>query len=126
LKPFKVTTSLEQASPNKKKSDWKLAFLLTLPVIFFILAYYLKAGERIAPGFLQYDNITYIAYAKQYSDADGFSLFYSNPFNESKIIQTYISDPISFFVFIDWNTSQVISFVSHCFLHYFLKLLSNL
>ncbi|TMI89672.1 MAG: hypothetical protein E6H08_16145 [Bacteroidetes bacterium] len=46
--------------------------------------YYLKAGERIAPGFLQYDNITYIAYAKQYSDADSSSLFYSNPFNDSK------------------------------------------
>ena len=103
MKPFKVTTSLEQAFPNKKISDWKLAFLLTLPIIFFVLAYYLKAGERIAPGFLQYDNITYMAYAKQYSDADGFSLFYSNPFNESKNYPNiYFQIQNFLFLFLHW------------------------
>lgn len=103
MKPFKVTTSLEQAFPNKKTSDWKLAFLLTLPIIFFVLAYYLKTGERIAPGFLQYDNVTYIAYAKQYSDADGFSLFYSNPFNESKNYPNiYFQIQNFLFLFLHW------------------------
>ena len=48
------------------------------------MAYYLKAGNSlIAPGFLQYDNISYIAYARQYLDSDDFSFLYSNPFNDS-------------------------------------------
>ncbi|MBI1344040.1 MAG: hypothetical protein GC171_14020 [Terrimonas sp.] len=65
-------------------NDSLLAFLLTLPVFLFVLLYYLKSGNGlIAPGFLQYDNISYIAYARQYPDSGFQHLLYSNPFNDS-------------------------------------------
>src|SRR5687767_3190655 len=67
-----------------KRNNWLFAFLLTSPVCLFIIIYFLKYHTTlISPGFLQYDNITYLAYARQYLDADNFSIFYSNPFNES-------------------------------------------
>lgn len=64
-------------------NPWLFAFLLMTPVIIFIIGYFLKAGDLLAPGFLQNDNPLYISYANQYLDADKVSLFYSNPFNES-------------------------------------------
>jgi hypothetical protein len=101
LKSVTIQTSLRQILTNKKISNWKLALLLTLPVLYFVIAYYLKAGDHMAPGFLQYDNFTYIAYAKQYQDADHFSLFYSNPFNDSGNYSKIYFQPQNFiFVFL--------------------------
>ena len=70
--------------PTKKKiNPWLFSLFLTIPVIIIFSIYFLKAGQRTAPGFFQADNPLYVSYARQYLDAGKFSLLYSNPFNES-------------------------------------------
>lgn len=60
------------------------ALLLSIPMLLFFTGYVFNHSSDIQPtGFIQYDNVSYIAYAKQYIDADTFHLQYSNPFNES-------------------------------------------
>ena len=66
---------------NNQKNNWITAIGLCLPIAVFFVAYLLNHSARLTPtGFIQYDNVAYIAYAKQYLDAGSFSLFYSNPF----------------------------------------------
>lgn len=68
----------------KNKSDWLFACTLALPMILFFIGYLFNHDGSIHPtGFIQYDNVSYIAYAKQYLDADLFRITYNNPFNDS-------------------------------------------
>ena len=81
---------------SRKKKDWLLALALTAPMIIFFVCYLFYHPEDYSPtGFIQYDNAGYVAYARQYTDADQFNIFYSNPFNDSAgypsiYIQTHI------------------------------------
>jgi hypothetical protein len=69
---------------NKPKQNWLFALALTVPMILFYVAFYLNhSSSLISTGFIAYDNVSYVANAKQYLDADKFSLFYSNPLNDS-------------------------------------------
>ena len=70
---------------KQKRRNWLFALVLTTPMIIFFAAYLFNHAESIKPtGFIQYDNISYIAYAKQYLDTDRPELFYTNPFNDSE------------------------------------------
>lgn len=69
---------------NKPKQNWLLALVLTTPMIVLYLAFYLNHSSSLSPtGFIGLDNVSYVANAKQYLDAGHFSLFYSNPLNDS-------------------------------------------
>ena len=69
---------------NRSVNDWLLALMLTSPMLVFYAGYYLNHEPSLIPsGFIQDDNVTYVAYAKQYLDDDKFNPFYSNPFNDS-------------------------------------------
>ncbi|WP_276500639.1 hypothetical protein [Terrimonas pollutisoli] len=69
---------------NQKGKNWLFALMLTLPMCFFFIAYLLNHDTSLHPtGFIQHDNISYIAYAKQYLDTDKTSILYSNPFNDA-------------------------------------------
>jgi hypothetical protein len=69
---------------TKPKQNWMFALVLTVPMIIFYAGYYLNhSSSLIATGFVAYDNVSYVANAKQYLDTDKFSLFYSNPLNDS-------------------------------------------
>jgi hypothetical protein len=69
--------------PSNKR-NWLLAIGLSLPMVAFFVCHYLNhSGDLTATGFIQYDNVSYMAYARQYLDADHFSLFYSNPLSDS-------------------------------------------
>jgi hypothetical protein len=58
--------------------------LLFIPIVVFYCAYWFNYNPDLVPtGFIQYDNVGYAAYAKQYLDEPSKSLFYSNPFNDS-------------------------------------------
>lgn len=73
---------MSAASPMRK--NFLFAFALTAPMILFYLGYFFNHSKQLHPtGFIQYDNVAYVAYGKQYNDADTFHLQYSNPFNES-------------------------------------------
>ena len=61
-----------------------LAFALTIPMMVFYIGYLFNHNPELIPtGFIQYDNVSYVAYGKQYVDADTFHFQYSNPFNDS-------------------------------------------
>jgi hypothetical protein len=65
---------------NKKKI--LLSFVLSIPLIFFILQQYFRHSAALTPtGFTVDENVLYMSYAHQYLDQDHFSLFYSNPFD---------------------------------------------
>ncbi len=67
-----------------KSRNWLFALLLTAPMIVFFLGYLFNYTKDLEPtGFIQHDNVSYVAYAKQYLDSDKNSFFYSNPFNDS-------------------------------------------
>jgi hypothetical protein len=69
---------------SKTRKDWLLAFLLTLPMLFFYARHYINHVDSIsATGFIDYDNVSYVAYAKEYLDQDDFHLMYSNPLDDS-------------------------------------------
>ncbi|MFL5741799.1 MAG: hypothetical protein ACJ75B_16370 [Flavisolibacter sp.] len=69
------------------KNKWLFAFLLASPIAVFLLAYLLNHPPQLIPtGFIQYDNASYIAYAKQYLDADFFQWQYANPFHNGPAI----------------------------------------
>jgi hypothetical protein len=75
-----------------------LAFALTVPLIIFFIAYTFNHSEDLVPtGYIQPDNVSYIAYAKQYLDQDGFHLQYSNPFNEKDYQPIYFQPHTLFF-----------------------------
>jgi hypothetical protein len=69
---------------SKARKDWVFAAILTVPMILFYLGYYFNHAPHLIPtGFIAYDNVSYIAYAKEYLDGDQFSIFYSNPLSDS-------------------------------------------
>ena len=69
---------------NKPKQNLLFALVLTTPMILFYVAYYLNHSPSLTPtGFIVYDHVFYVANAKEYLDRDYFSLFYSNPLNDS-------------------------------------------
>ena len=69
---------------NKTSKDWLFAFILTVPMIIFYARHFTNHSSELSPtGFIAYDNVSYIAYAKEYQDADHVSLLYSNPLNDS-------------------------------------------
>jgi len=60
------------------------ALLLCLPILIFFCGYWFNHDAGLRPtGFIQYDNVSYIAFAKQYLDGGSNGLQYSNPFNDS-------------------------------------------
>jgi len=67
-----------------KSRNWLFALLLTAPMLVFFLGYLFNHSNDLEPtGFIQHDNVSYVAYAKQYLDSDRASIFYSNPFNDA-------------------------------------------
>jgi len=83
---------------NHKGKKIRFTFLLSLPLLAFFLGYLFNHSSELEPtGFIQYDNVSYIAYAKQYLDADFLHLQYSNPFNDSNFAPSYIQ-PQTFFI----------------------------
>lgn len=77
---------------------WLFAIALSTPLIAFFVAYFLHRDSGLEPtGFIQYDNVSYIAYARQYLDSDHFHLFYSNPFNEGPNHQPIYFQPQTLF-----------------------------
>lgn len=69
---------------NPRSRNWLFALLLTAPMLVFFLGYLFKHSNDLKPtGFIQHDNVSYVAYGKQYLDSDKNSFFYSNPFNDS-------------------------------------------
>ena len=78
--------------------NWRLAFILTSPILIFFGGYLFNhSGNLIPTGFIQYDNVSYIAYAKQYLDSDVFHLQYSNPFNDQAQMPIYFQPQTLFF-----------------------------
>ena len=66
----------------KGKADWLFALVLALPMLVFFLAYLFNHDASLEPtGFIQYDNVSYLAYAHQYLDNGHSGIFYNNPFN---------------------------------------------
>jgi hypothetical protein len=66
------------------QNNFKLILLLFIPIVIFYAGYYFNHDANDQPtGFIQYDNVGYAAYAKQYLDEPSSSIFYSNPFNDS-------------------------------------------
>ena len=66
------------------KQKWLFAVALSIPMLAFFAGYLFNHDASLIPtGFIQYDNVSYIAYAKQYTEPGGLHLFYSNPFNDS-------------------------------------------
>ncbi len=69
---------------KKKGRNWLFALMLTTPMVVFFLGYLLNHDASLNPtGFIQYDNVSYIAYARQYTELGHSSIFYNNPFNDS-------------------------------------------
>jgi len=78
--------------------NWSLAFLLTSPMLIFFGGYLFNhSGDLIPTGFIQYDNVSYIAYAKQYLDSNVFHWQYSNPFNAQTLMPIYFQPQTLFF-----------------------------
>jgi hypothetical protein len=69
---------------KQKGRNWLFALALTIPMMIFFIGYLFNHTDSIQPtGFIQYDNVSYIAYAKQYLDTSASTVFYANPFTES-------------------------------------------
>lgn len=65
-----------------RKNNWITSFWLSIPLLVFYLGYCLNHIPDLQPtGYIQYDNVGYAAYMKQYIH-EGGSLLYSNPFND--------------------------------------------
>lgn len=80
------------------KKDLALAALLTMPVLLFFMAYFFNHDAGLIPtGFIQYDNVSYLAYARQYLDHDVFRLQYSNPFNDGNTYDGIYFQPQTLF-----------------------------
>ncbi len=78
--------------------NWLFALLLTTPMVVFFLGYLFNHDPSLSPtGFIQYDNVSYIAYAKQYNEAETFNFFYSNPFNDSPAYKPIYFQPQTLF-----------------------------
>jgi hypothetical protein len=69
---------------NESFKKWVFSLALILPMLVFYAGYFWNHDQSLTPtGFIIYDNVSYVAYAKQYIDHDKLSLFYSNPLNDS-------------------------------------------
>src|SRR5215207_5025069 len=67
-----------------------MSLALCVPMLVFYGGYLLHHNSELSPtGFIQYDNVSYIAYGKQYLDDDHFHLQYSNPFNDRNLAPIY-------------------------------------
>ena len=87
----------KKMNPSEIK-NWRLAFILTSPILIFFGGYLFNhSGNLIPTGFIQYDNVSYIAYAKQYLDSDVFHLQYSNPFGDQAQMPIYFQPQTLFF-----------------------------
>ena len=85
---------------KRKTNNWVFAIILTLPVVLFFLGYLFNHSPDLIPtGFIQYDNVAYIAYARQYLDSNSFHIFYSNPF-DIQAPSIYFQPQTVFFAFI--------------------------
>jgi hypothetical protein len=83
---------------RSKTNEWLFAVVLASPVLIFFLAYLFHHSANLIPtGFIQYDNVSYVAYAKQYADADAFHITYSNPFNDAPGAAIYFQPQTLFF-----------------------------
>ena len=86
---------------HKSNSNWLFALALTCPMLAFFCGYYFNYEPSLIPtGFIQYDNVSYLAYAKQYMDSNDFHILYSNPFNESGSYPRIYFQPHIFILFI--------------------------
>ena len=73
-----------------KNKNILLAIGLCLPLLIFYAGYLWNHEPGLRPtGFIQYDNVSYIAYAKQYLDADQMHLQYANPYNDRDYTPIY-------------------------------------
>jgi hypothetical protein len=73
-----------------KRKNILLAMALTLPMLVFFAGYLFGHSPDLIPtGFIQYDNVSYVAYGKQYLDDDHLHLQYSNPFNDHSSAPIY-------------------------------------
>ena len=69
---------------SRNFQNWLFALILTAPMVIFYFSHYLNHSPSLIPtGFITYDNVSYVAYAKEYLDQGQFSVFYANPFNDS-------------------------------------------
>lgn len=74
-----------------------ISLLLSLPVILFVLHHYFIHGEDLKPtGFTTEENVLYMSYAHQYLDQDGFSVFFSNPFDGNPDSPGIYFQPVNF------------------------------
>jgi len=80
----------------KNRSLFSLSLLLSLPLVIFLLKYYLIHSPDLIPtGFTQSDNVVYIADARQHLETK-FSITYSNPFDYSLTSPSIYSQPYNF------------------------------
>ena len=78
--------------------NWIFAIVLAAPLLVFFLGYLFNHAADLQPtGFIQYDNVSYIAYAHQYLDAGEIHLRYSNPFNDAAGTPIYFQPQSVFF-----------------------------
>jgi hypothetical protein len=83
---------------RSKTNEWLFAVALATPLLIFFIAYLFNHADGLIPtGFSQYDNVSYLAYAKQYTDTGSFHLGYSNPFNDGPSSTIYFQPQILFF-----------------------------
>jgi hypothetical protein len=74
-----------------------LSFLLSLPVLLFVLQqYYLHSPNLKPTGFTLDENVLYMSYAHQYLDQDHGSPFYSNPFDGDTQSPNIYFQPVNF------------------------------
>lgn len=84
------------------ESKWLFACVLSTPMVAYFAWYLINHSSGLIPtGFIQYDNVSYVAFGKQYLDTDKFHLTYSNPFNESdQHTPIYFQTQFLFFAFL--------------------------
>ncbi len=118
-----------------KAAKNKLAFFLLIPVLIFYTGYFLNYQQGYRPsGFIQYDNIGYVAFAKQYLDHPQTHLGYNNPFGDSgehpriyfqtqTIALQYYSAPVlipglhfacSVLCFVSWPSGRPFLYLPNC------------
>ena len=74
-----------------------LSFLLTIPVILFVIHHYTRHSADLHPtGFTNSENVLYMSYAHQYLDQQPPSLFYSNPFDGDPNSARIYFQPVNF------------------------------
>ena len=81
-----------------KNKNIIIAIGLCIPLLIFYAGYLWNHEPGLRPtGFIQYDNVSYIAFAKQYLDADQVHLQYANPYNDAEYSPIYFQPQSLFF-----------------------------